>query len=61
MYNSNNEFFMSPKNDYVFKKIFGDENNKDILSSFLSCVINEQINDVSILNNEITKENTADK
>ena len=27
----NTNFIMKPKNDYVFKKIFGDEKNKDIL------------------------------
>lgn len=25
------EFLMSPKNDFAFKKLFGDERNKDIL------------------------------
>ena len=33
-------FLMSPKNDFVFKTIFGDEKNKDILISFLSAIMN---------------------
>ena len=28
----NSNFILKPKNDYVFKKIFGDERNKDILN-----------------------------
>ena len=58
---NNNEFFMRPKNDYVFKKIFGDEKIKDILISFLKCILSEKISDVTILNNEISKENASDK
>lgn len=54
-------FIMKPKNDYVFKKIFGDVKNKDILIAFLESAINKSISDVSILNNELTKENISDK
>lgn len=57
----NEEFIMKPKNDYVFKKIFGDENNKDILKAFLGAVLDENIREVFILNSEITKENITDK
>lgn len=52
---------MRPKNDYVFKRIFGDESNKDILKAFLQSIIKEKITDVKVLNNELTKENIADK
>ena len=58
--NSNN-FILKPKNDYVFKKIFGDERNKDILISFLKAVLKIDIEDVQILNSELPKENIADK
>ena len=34
----NSNFILKPKNDYVFKKIFGDERNKDILIAFLKIV-----------------------
>ena len=47
--NSNN-FILKPKNDYVFKKIFGDERNKDILIAFLKAVLKIDIEDVQILN-----------
>ncbi|WP_263488235.1 Rpn family recombination-promoting nuclease/putative transposase [Clostridium sp. FP2] len=32
-------FLMSPKIDFVFKLLFGDEKNKDILIGFLSAVL----------------------
>ena len=58
--NSNN-FILKPKNDYVFKKIFGDERNKDILIAFLKAVLKIDIEDVQILNSELPKENISDK
>ena len=46
--------FVNPKNDVAFKKIFGDENHKEILISFLNAVLNLQdlheIADLTILN-----------
>ena len=47
---SSNNFILKPKNDYVFKKIFGDERNKDILIAFLKAVLKIDIEDVQILN-----------
>ena len=58
---NNNNFILKPKNDYVFKKIFGDERNKDILIAFLKAVLKIDIEDVQILNSELPKENIADK
>ena len=57
----NKNFIMKPKNDYVFKKIFGDEKNKDILISFLESALNRKISDVRIQNGELAKENISDK
>ena len=57
----NSDFFMKPKNDYVFKRIFGDERNKEILVAFLNSVLSERIADIKILNNELNKENVGDK
>lgn len=54
-------FLMKPKNDYVFKRIFGDENNKDILIDFLKAVLKIDIENIQILNSELPKENVADK
>ena len=58
---SSNNFILKPKNDYVFKKIFGDERNKDILIAFLKAVLKIDIEDVQILNSELPKDNLADK
>lgn len=45
--------FINPKIDFAFKKIFGSEDSKDILISFLNALIYEAqpiINDLEILN-----------
>jgi predicted transposase/invertase (TIGR01784 family) len=46
--------FVDPKNDVAFKKIFGDENRKEILISFLNAVLDlkgtHEIADIEILN-----------
>ena len=34
-------FKIKPTDDYVFKRLFGDENNKDILISFLNALFDE--------------------
>jgi len=48
--------FADPKNDLAFKKIFGDENHKNILISFLNSILdfkeNKIIVDVFIVNHE---------
>jgi len=47
--------FVDPKNDVAFRKIFGDENKKDILISFLNNILefagtNKEIVDITIKN-----------
>ena len=58
---NNSDFIMKPKNDYVFKRIFGDERNSDILISFLESVLKIHILKVNILNSELPKINVSDK
>lgn len=55
------DFLMSPKNDFVFKMLFGDERNNDILISFLNSVLKDRIEDVILLNTELKKEYIEDK
>lgn len=44
------------KTDYVFKQVFGTEENKDVLISFINAVIREPvIKDVTLTNTEIPK------
>ena len=57
-------FIMSPKNDFVFKLIFGDEKNKDVLIAFLSAVLKlpkEDFGELEFLNTELLKEFKEDK
>ena len=45
--------FINPKIDFAFKKIFGSEDSKDILISFLNALIYDEqpiIQDLEILN-----------
>ena len=46
--------FADPKNDLAFKKIFGDENHKNILISFLNSILDfkelQTIVDISLAN-----------
>lgn len=45
-----------PKLDIVFKKLFADVQNTDLLIDFLSCVIDvpkNEINDITIIDNEV--------
>ena len=54
---------LDPKVDFVFKRIFGNENNPRILISFLNAVIKPKdlIETVQIMNNDIDKESIEDK
>ena len=57
---------VKPLNDFIFKKLFGEKGNEDILLSFLNAVLKrtcaEPIEKVSILENkELTKELIEDK
>ena len=54
---------LSPKVDFVFKKIFGNEKHPNILISFLNSVIKSKdpIKSVEIKNTDIEKEHIEDK
>ena len=57
-------FLMSPKIDFVFKLIFGDEKNKDLLIAFLSAVLGvpaEDFEGIEIINTELLREFAEDK
>lgn len=57
-------FIMSPKIDFVFKLIFGDEKHKDLLIAFLSAVLGvpeEEFEGIDILNSELLREFAEDK
>lgn len=54
-----------PKVDFVFKRIFGTEENKDVLITFLNAVFKpapgKELTDIEILNPYIDKEALSDK
>ncbi|MDR3586490.1 MAG: Rpn family recombination-promoting nuclease/putative transposase [Desulfosporosinus sp.] len=57
-------FLMSPKIDFVFKLIFGDEKNKDLLIAFLSAVLGvpaEDFEGIEIINSELLRVFSEDK
>ncbi len=60
----NDDFLMSPKIDFVFKLIFGNEQNKELLIAFLSAVMGlskEEFKGIEIINNELLREFAEDK
>lgn len=57
-------FIMSPKVDFVFKYIFGNEKDKDVLISLLSAVLElpkKEFKNIEIINNELFREFKEDK
>ena len=56
-------YLLSPKVDFVFKRIFGNENHPDKLISFLNAVMKptDLIKSVQIRNSDIEKEHIEDK
>ena len=52
------------KNDFIFQKIFGQQENKDILISFLNAVLeledNEKLDEIDILENTKLKKDSID-
>lgn len=54
---------LDPKMDFIFKNIFGSENNKEILISFLNATLKseDKIKSVFIKNGDIEKEHLSDK
>ncbi|MEQ8156579.1 MAG: Rpn family recombination-promoting nuclease/putative transposase [Clostridiaceae bacterium] len=58
------DFIMSPKIDFAFKLIFGDEKNKDVLIAFLSAALKlpkEEFHGIKLLNTELFKEFKEDR
>ena len=54
---------LNPRVDFAFKKLFGSEENKDILISFINAVVSkdDQVVDVSLLNPYNNKEHQSDR
>lgn len=54
---------LNPRVDFAFKKLFGSEENKDILISFINAVVSkeDQVIDVNLLNPYNNKEHQSDR
>lgn len=51
---------LDPKNDYVFKRIFGRVGNEDITKDLLSAILGEKITSVELDNNPILEKDLPD-
>jgi len=57
-------FIMSPKVDFAFKLLFGDPKNIDILKALLISILNvpsDELEELTIINNELQREFVQDK
>ena len=57
-------FKITLRNDYAFKRVFGTEENKDVLQDFLECILDippENIADLELLDKEFHKDSISDK
>ena len=61
LYIDNNNFLMKPKNDLIFKRLFGDERNKDLLISLLKAILKTDIKDVKLMNTALNIDTIGSK
>jgi len=57
-------FKITLRNDYAFKRVFGSEENKDVLQDLLECILDippENIADLELLDKEFHKDSISDK
>ena len=57
-------FKITLRNDYAFKRVFGVEENKDVLQDFLECILDIQPEDIAgleLLDKELHKDLISDK
>ncbi|UUX92920.1 Rpn family recombination-promoting nuclease/putative transposase [Methanoplanus endosymbiosus] len=54
-------FIMSPKNDFAFRLLFGDEKNKEITISFLRTMLKIPVQDITIKDPYLLKQLSGDK
>lgn len=62
--NTNESFVMSPRIDFVFKLIFGDDKNKDLLIALLSAILKmpkAEFEGIEIVNSELLREFQEDR
>lgn len=52
---------LKPLNDIIFKKLFGENQDKDLLIGFLNSILEHDVEDLFIVEDKLTKENIDDK
>ncbi|MDR0140206.1 PD-(D/E)XK nuclease family transposase [Metabacillus idriensis] len=52
---------LKPLNDFVFKKLFGENKDKDILIGFLNAVLDTEVDDLYIVEEKLNKDKIDDK
>ena len=60
----NDGFIMSPKNDFAFKLLFGDEKNKDLLIELLNAILKipyDELSDIELINTVLLREFAKDR
>ena len=58
------DYKITLRNDYLFKRLLGSEENKDILQDFLEVILDiphEEIEGVELLDKELKKDRSVDK
>ncbi len=58
------EVFFEPGIDYIFKKVFGSEVNKDVLKGLICSILDiphGEVKEIIIMNGELAKQNRKDK
>ena len=53
--NGDAPYILSPKNDYVFRSLFGEEGNEELLTSLISAILGQEIKHATIKNSYILK------
>ena len=59
--NSDDKKLLDPKNDYVFKRIFGWVGNEKITGDLISSIIGEEVKDVDLDGNKILERDLIDE
>ncbi|MCU5282963.1 Rpn family recombination-promoting nuclease/putative transposase [Bacillus cereus] len=52
---------LKPLNDFIFKKIFGENTDKDLLIGFLNSIVSFRIEDIEVREEKLTKESLVEK
>ena len=58
------DYKITLRNDYLFKRLLGSEENKDILQDFLEVILDiphEEIEGIELLDKELKKDRSVDK